>query len=801
MLRSIAIINKSYFKKSLPVMAASSALLCSAAFAGIEFTPDPDVIDLQPKTQQTMAPAPTSAGAGDSASSDASAPAVSKSTGMRMVRDGTDYDALKLQWEKSLGGSRTDGLTDVITRRSDLASVAVGFTSSQSSGRSDAWVVVLDATGRLLWEKSVGGPRNDRANGVVDLPDGSLLVVGSTVAEQSGRAVGLVVKLSSAGDILWRKEMSGQAGLELHTIVALGQDRVIVGGADGDESGFVAELKADGSPAWQQRLVDEGPDVVRALVRMANGETIVAGERTQLFDTDAAVARLSLRGDIVWSQTYGGDDNDSFTDVSAVNGGGLVAVGTTFREADFEQGWLVQLTGQGDIEWEKEFGNSGVDSLTGVTVLNDQSLIVVGKTDSGNDSVPNSWVMRLSEQGGVIKTKSLGEDYVDGLVSITARPDGTFTAVGYIQRDFDAQLDGYVALLGTPLSTKKRPVYAAADGPTLFVPGGGSLTTERATVQILGNVIHDRPVTQLFVDGQQTEVLPNGAFIKQVSVPIGQTEITIDAVDDENVIGSTSVTVVRTEPGQLQQNGDFTELLASVEFGRYHAVVIGNNDYPAKDIPSLRSAVNDAKAVAKILKEDYDFEVELLENAKRSDILNVLDKKSRELGAEDNLLLYYAGHGYYDEDVDLGYWLPSDATMESKDAWIRNSAITDSIKSMNAKHVLLVADSCFSGTLLRNVDVKRTGRFYEQMANRSARLVMTSGGIEPVMDEGGDGHSVFARNLIRKLRSPDPIIDGTSLYQAIREPVVMTSEQVPQYSNIRFVDSDGGDFLFVKKAK
>ena len=58
---------------------------------------------------------------------------------------------------------------------------------------------------------------------------------------------------------------------------------------------------------------------------------------------------------------------------------------------------------------------------------------------------------------------------------------------------------------------------------------------------------------------------------------------------------------------------------------------------------------------------------------------------------------------------------------------------------------------------------------------------------------------MFARNLIRKLRTSDRIIDGTSLYQAIREPVVMTSEQVPQYSNIRFIDSDGGDFLFVKQ--
>ena len=177
--------------------------------------------------------------------------------------------------------------------------------------------------------------------------------------------------------------------------------------------------------------------------------------------------------------------------------------------------------------------------------------------------------------------------------------------------------------------------------------------------------------------------------------------------------------------------------------------------------------------------------------------LNGLNDVLRE---DDNLLLYYAGHGYYDEDVDLGYWLPVDADLESKRNWIRNSTITDTIKGMQAKHVLLVADSCFSGTLLRSVDVKRTGRFYEQMARRSARLVMTSGGIEPVMDGGGDGHSVFARSFIEKLRGGERIVACTSLFQAIREPVVMSSEQVPQYSNIRFIDSDGGDFLFVRRA-
>ena len=75
---------------------------------------------------------------------------------------------------------------------------------------------------------------------------------------------------------------------------------------------------------------------------------------------------------------------------------------------------------------------------------------------------------------------------------------------------------------------------------------------------------------------------------------------------------------------------------------------------------------------------------------------------------------------------------------------------------------------------------------------------MTSGNIEPVMDGGGDGHSVFARQFISTLQRDRPIIDGTYLYNSVREPVVTQSGQMPQYSNIRFLESDGGDFLFVK---
>lgn len=714
---------------------------------------------------------------------------------MRTVPAVTDFEELKLRWEKKFGGNRRDVFTAVLARKTDLATIAVGQSMSVSSGGMDAWVLAVNESGKQLWQTSIGGPGDDRANAVVEVDDGATVVVGDSVT--GGRQAGLVAKLDASGRIVWTKHITGPSDISLSTVIKLPTEHFLVAGRSA-LVGYLAELDQSGEVIWQRRLSAAAPDNIRAMVRRPNGQIIAVGERTAEFESDAWVANLSPKGDVLWTHGYGGDGRDVFHDVVILNDGTVLAVGETFSGANQEQGWLVEILESNEAGWSKIYGGNGVDSLSGISVLSDQSLVLVGHTDAQNSASANSWVLRVTQRGVLIKARTLGADVAEGLSAIAARSDGSFATVGFENTEYGLSKDAYVALLGMPISNSRTLVYAdSANAPTLFVPGGGELITERATVEILGNVIHNRPVKQLFVDGKQTEVLPNGAFVKRISVPIGKTTITVEAVDDRNLIGSTTVSVVRTMPGALQPP-NMDELIDSIAFGEYHALIIGNDKYVG-DLPQLRTAVKDAQAVAGILQEDYDFNVDLMLNATRSDIVSALQRKSSELGANDNLLVYYAGHGYYDEDTDLGYWLPVDATMESKDLWIRNSEIRDSIKEMNAKHVLLVADSCFSGTLLRNVDVKRTGRFYEQMANRSARLVMTSGGIEPVIDGGGDGHSIFARSLLRKLSSSDQIIDGTSLYQAIREPVVMISEQVPQYSNIRFIDSDGGDFLFVKK--
>ena len=237
-----------------------------------------------------------------------------------------------------------------------------------------------------------------------------------------------------------------------------------------------------------------------------------------------------------------------------------------------------------------------------------------------------------------------------------------------------------------------------------------------------------------------------------------------------------------------------------VDFGRYHALVIGINDY--KNLPRLETAVNDATAVADVLRQRYGFEVTLLLNPGRSEVIRAMDKLRGELTERDNLLIYYAGHGVLDVEADAGFWMSVDAEEGTRADWIDIGAVTQTVRAMSAKHVMIVSDSCYSGRLTRGLSVSvKTGSEREaelrRLAGKRSRTALVSGGLEPVNDGGGEGHSVFTRAFLTALRESTEVLDGQQLFTAVRRPVIVNADQTPEYSDIRLAGHDGGDFLFV----
>ena len=248
---------------------------------------------------------------------------------------------------------------------------------------------------------------------------------------------------------------------------------------------------------------------------------------------------------------------------------------------------------------------------------------------------------------------------------------------------------------------------------------------------------------------------------------------------------------VRAKPIGQPTNSKFN-------FGNYHALVIGIDNYRA--VTPLKTAVSDAKTVADLLQKEYGFKVTLLLDATRNQMLDSFDDLRRRLTDGDNLLIYYAGHGHLDADSDRGFWLPVDADANRRANWLSNSDIADMVRGTRAKHVLVVADSCYAGTLTRSLAVQMNALDdFTRLAQKRARTALVSGGLEPVEDAGGGKHSVFAKAFLDALMTNTGVVDMSQIFSSMRRQVVLSAQQTPQYSDIRQVGHEGGDFIFVRR--
>jgi uncharacterized repeat protein (TIGR01451 family) len=238
--------------------------------------------------------------------------------------------------------------------------------------------------------------------------------------------------------------------------------------------------------------------------------------------------------------------------------------------------------------------------------------------------------------------------------------------------------------------------------------------------------------------------------------------------------------------------------------GNYHALLVGINNY--RQLPRLKTAVADAEAVGAILAERYGFKTKMLPDASRQQIMAALVGYWRGLGPNDNLLIYYAGHGYRDKEIDKAYWLPVDAEEDENANWISADDITTSIKGIPARHILIISDSCYSGMIYRKVEINLSTpidrpRYLRRVVSSKSRHLLSSGSDEPVADGGGGGHSVFARALLRGFGLMDKdIFTAQDLFvEFIQESVAGRSEQLPQYSPLFNSGHDGGEFVFARK--
>lgn len=270
------------------------------------------------------------------------------------------------------------------------------------------------------------------------------------------------------------------------------------------------------------------------------------------------------------------------------------------------------------------------------------------------------------------------------------------------------------------------------------------------------------------------------------------------------------------EVQMVQEQSTATVTVAGdIEFGRYHALIIGLQSYHHWE--SLESPHSDARRLAEILTQQYGFDTTLVLDASKNQLMAAIDDLRKRVDENDNVLIYFAGHGQLlrREEVDqrsgFGYWLPVNAEVNGTTYWIPNSAVSELMALARARSVLVVADSCYGGAMSTDPGsmlVAGGGNLSKGLIelglSRPARFVLSSGGLSPVFDRVSGEHSVFARSLIEVLESNQSILREQDLYRAVAGRVDELTdrlgvEQAPELRPIRQAGHAAGSFFFVPR--
>jgi hypothetical protein len=236
--------------------------------------------------------------------------------------------------------------------------------------------------------------------------------------------------------------------------------------------------------------------------------------------------------------------------------------------------------------------------------------------------------------------------------------------------------------------------------------------------------------------------------------------------------------------------------------GRNHALLIAVQEYDHRSVNRLDYPVGDAQQVERELTTRYTFEpqnVTTLKNPDRRTILDALDQLTEKLKPEDNLLIFYAGHGQWDDQRKQGYWLPRDAMRDRRADWISNSDLRDAIRGIKSRHILLISDACFAGGIFVTREAfGPASSAVAELENLPSRTAMTSGAMTTVPDR-----SVFVEYLLKRLRdNTEDRLPAMELFSRIRLPVINNSpaqrdgsRPTPRYGTIFDVGDGGGDFI------
>lgn len=332
-----------------------------------------------------------------------------------------------------------------------------------SSFLDDFWIVKLSVSGQIQWQKSLGGSLSENAYSIKQTSDGGYIIVGNA-SSSDGDVVGgvaqgsdgWIVKLNSSGNIQWQKTYGYPFSTEiLYSVEQTSDGGYVAAGytehGTNNASFWIIKCNSNGILEWEKLYGGSSDDRLNSINQTADGGYIVAG-RTYSNDGDVSgnhgdfdwwVAKLSSSGALQWQKTLGGSGMDEAYSVKQTSDNGYIIAGwtgssdgdiTNYRgNGDY---WVVKLNSSGGMVWQKALGGTNVDKAYSIQQTSDDNYIIAGYTSSNNGDVSGNhgsddfWIVKLNGTGNLIWQKTFGGSGLDQARSIEQTPDNGFIIAG-----------------------------------------------------------------------------------------------------------------------------------------------------------------------------------------------------------------------------------------------------------------------------------------------------------------------------------------------------------------------------------
>jgi hypothetical protein len=336
-------------------------------------------------------------------------------------------------WDKTFGGSGIDHIASIL-QTIDGGFIMVGMTDSKGKGDSDAWIIGLDRNGNIIWDKTYGGKRWDRAISFYQTEKSGYIVVGSTESKGNGEADGWVLKLDNSGNKLWDKTVGGKKYDLLNSIIQTFDFGYIATGhteskGTNNSAGWVVKLDKKGRILWEKTYGGNGDaiDSANSIIQTEDGNYVIAGD----INSKAWVSKIDTKGNTIWEKTYGNMDWSSFKQIRKIKNGTFIAAGNTGKGPGNSDAWVVNLDNKGNKLWEKTVGGDDTDVLNTFQKTNDEALIFAGWSKSNEIDAADAWIFKLDIKGNLLWVEFFGESDWEDATSIIQIQDNSYIFTGW----------------------------------------------------------------------------------------------------------------------------------------------------------------------------------------------------------------------------------------------------------------------------------------------------------------------------------------------------------------------------------